>query len=141
MKTAIRLSALIITSSLFAGTQAPEDESAALKKVMHSFASGLEQIQRGILYNDIEKMLKGVKELQTNEKEFLERHGKSLERHMPGDPEFVHTYAEATAKRIHDYTDKLRREINSAHEYSKIAATYTHILQSCVGCHQKIRKR
>jgi len=128
----------VLALSLFA----QEKESEELKSVMKSFASAMEQIQHGILYNDIDEMKMGVKKLKSDEEKFLASHGEALTRHMPQNPEFVKNYAERTGEKIQSYVESLDEQIkNEAKSYSKISATYTHILHECVGCHQKIRKR
>ena len=102
----------------------------------------MEQIQHGILYNNIDEMKMGVKKLSVEDGKFLESHGEALMRHMPEKPEFVKNYAERTGEKIQSYVDSLDEQVrNEAKSYSKISATYTHILHECVGCHQKIRQR
>lgn len=129
---------LVFALSIFA----QEKTSEELKAVMKSFASAMEQIQHGILYNNIDEMNEGVKKLRTDDEKFLESHGEALMQHMPEKPEFVKNYAERTGEKIQSYVDSLDEQIkNETKSYSKISATYTHILHECVGCHQKIRKR
>jgi hypothetical protein len=129
---------LVLSLSMFA----QDKESEELKKVMNSFASAMELIQHGILHNNIDEMNKGAKMLRTDDESFLESHGKALIRHMPENPEFAKAYAKRTGEKIRNYADSLDEQIgNRTKSYSKISATYTHILHECVGCHQKIRKR
>ena len=136
MKFAIVMLALSL--SIFA----QDRESEELKTVMKSFASAMVLIQHGILYNNIDEMNKGVKKLKVDDGKFLESHGEALAKHMPENPEFVKNYAERTGEKIRNYVDSLDEQMrNGTKSYSKISATYTHILHECVGCHQKIRKR
>ena len=81
---------LVFSLSIFAQEKASEE----LKAVMKSFASAMEQIQYGILYNNIDEMKMGVKKLSVEDGKFLESHGEALMRHMPEKPEFVKNYAE-----------------------------------------------
>jgi len=37
-------------------------------------------------------------------------------------------------------TDRLNVQLGGRNDYTQISTTYTHILQGCVGCHQKIRQ-
>ena len=128
----------VLALSLFA----QEKESEELKAVMKSFASAMEQIQHGILYNNIDEMKMGVKKLRSDDEKFLASHGEALTRHMPKNPEFVKNYAERTGEKIQSYVESLDEQVrNEEKSYSKISATYTHILHECVGCHQKIRQR
>ncbi len=131
---------IIVMVFLFLSISAQEKEE--LKSVMKSFASAMEQIQHGILYNNIDEMREGVKKLSSDDKKFLESHGEALMRHMPENPEFAKNYAERTGEKIESYVESLDEQLkNETKSYSKISATYSHILQECVGCHQKIRKR
>lgn len=133
---------VIIVLALTLGLFAQEKKSEELKMEMKSFASAMEQIQHGILYNNIDEMKIGVKKLSVKDGKFLESHGEALMRHMPNNPEFVKNYAERADGKIQGYVKSLEKQVeNEAKSYSKISATYTHILHECVGCHQKIRQR
>ena len=133
---------VIVMLALSLSMFAQDRESEELKTVMKSFASAMVLIQHGILYNNIDEMTKGVKKLSVDDGKFLESHGEALMKHMPENPEFAKNYAERTGEKIQSYVDSLDEQMrNRTKSYSKISATYTHILHECVGCHQKIRKR
>ena len=83
---------VIVMFALTLSVFAQEKESEGLKTVMKSFASAMEQIQHGILYNNIDEMKMGVKKLSVEDGKFLESHGEALMRHMPEKPEFVKNY-------------------------------------------------
>ncbi|MEA3373863.1 MAG: hypothetical protein U9Q62_09255 [Campylobacterota bacterium] len=140
MNTPIRAITLMLISTLLWAAPEADKEKTELKKVMKSFASALELIQHGILYNKTDEMHKGAQRLRNSEHKFLQRHGDALVRHMPDNPEFAQSYAKSTAKRIRNYTDRLNYQLGTANDYSQIATTYNHVLQECVGCHQKIRQ-
>ena len=140
MRAFIKMAILIVATVTLANAQTGEKEKVELKEAMHSFASAMEMIQHGILYNNFGEMRKGAELIRRNEYKFLKHHGNALEKQMPENPEFARSYSKLTAKRIRDYTDRLSAELGSVNDYSKFAATYTHILHECVGCHQKIRK-
>ena len=140
MKSFILISTLLLTSSLLSASEQPEKEKAELKKVMRTFASALELIQHGILYNKVDEMHKGAQLLRKHEQQFIRRHGTALEQHFPENPEFARSYAKSSAKRISKYTDRLSGALGGANDFSNIAASYSHILQECVGCHQKVRQ-
>lgn len=128
---------LMFSLSLFA----EENDSQDLKKVMTSFASAMELVQHGILYNNIDEMHKGAQMLKISDEELLQSHGKALMKHMPDNPEFAKTYAKLTGEKIRNYADKMGEQISSNKKsYSQISATYSDILRECVGCHQKIRR-
>ncbi len=140
MNTLIRITALILLGTLLLAAQETDKERTELKKVMTSFASALELMQHGILYNKPDEMHKGAQLLKNNEHRFIQRHGDALVRHMPDNPEFARSYAKSTGKRIRNYTDRLNVQLGGRNDYTQISTTYTHILQECVGCHQKIRQ-
>ncbi|MGB6018152.1 MAG: hypothetical protein WBF77_00995 [Sulfurimonadaceae bacterium] len=131
---------VILMLVLSLSISAQDKEGEELKKVMKSFVSAMELIQHGILYNNIDEMNKGSKMLRINDDKLLQSHGKALMKHMPDNPEFAKTYAKRTGEKIRNYADSLDEQIGSGTKsYSKISATYTHILHECVGCHQKVR--
>ncbi len=140
MKTLLRMTALILLGTLLSASAEADKEREELKKVMTSFASSLELIQHGILYNKEDEMHKGAQLLRNSEYKFLEKHGEALMRNMPDNPDFARKYAKSAGKRIRNYTDRLHSQLGGTNDYSQIATTYSHVLQECVGCHQKIRQ-
>ncbi|WP_345984824.1 hypothetical protein WCX49_09340 [Sulfurimonas sp. HSL-1656] len=132
--------AILLVCSMLYGEQSKDVQKEELKKAMQSFASALELIQHGILYNKPWEMRKGAQLLDRSSKDFVERHGDALVYHMPDDPKFARSYAKYTALRIRDNIDKLSSSLGGPKDYSNTAAYYTHILNECVGCHQKIRQ-
>ena len=115
-------------------------EQKALKDTMTSMADGLMKIQKGILYNDREVLLAGVRALKRVQDGYLTKHGEALKKYMPENPKFAMSLAKLSEKNIERYVRMMREDIFSKHDYSNIAAGYTHIVQECVGCHQKLRK-
>ncbi len=115
-------------------------EQKALKETMTSMADGLMKIQKGILYNDREVLLAGVRALKRVQDGYLTKHGEALKKYMPENPKFAMSLAKLSEKNIERYVRMMREDIFSKHDYSNIAAGYTHIVQECVSCHQKLRK-
>lgn len=115
-------------------------EQKALKDTMKSMADGLMRIQEGILYNDRETLLAGVRSLKLVQEGYLTKHGEALKKYMPDNPTFAMSLAKKSEMDIERYVRMMREDIFSRHDYSNIAAGYTHIVQECVGCHQKLRK-
>jgi len=140
MKPLIIAVILFLTSTVLCAEESKETQKEELKKTMQSFASALELIQHGILYNKPWEMRKGAQLLDRNSEDFVKRHGEALKDHMPDDPKFAESYATYTAARIRDDIDKLSASLGGPRDYSNTAAYYTHILNECVGCHQKIRQ-
>jgi len=136
MKNILMVMLVLGTLSL----SAKEDKQLELRKTMISFATAMELIQHGILYNNKEEMHKGAQLLKINNMQLFKTHGDALAVHMPENPEFAKEFAKRTGKKIQDYADKMTSDLGSRTAYSKMSALYSHILQECVGCHQKVRR-
>ncbi|BDY12125.1 hypothetical protein [Hydrogenimonas cancrithermarum] len=115
-------------------------EQKALKNTMQTMSKGLMRIQKAILYNDKQELLAGVRMLKTVQPGFLTEHGEALKKYMPENPKFAVSLAKKSEQNIERYVRMMRSDIFSKHDYSKISAGYTHIMQECVGCHQKLRQ-
>ena len=115
-------------------------EQKELKETMKTLAGGLMRIQEAILYNDREELLAGVRMLKRIEDGYLTKHGEALRKYMPDNPEFAMALAKKSEINIERYVRMMKEDIFSKHDYSNIAAGYSHIVQECVGCHQKLRK-
>ncbi len=111
-----------------------------LKNTMRKFATGLDQIQKGIIYNDRDKIEIGVRVIKQAKKNFLKKHGEVMKKHMPDDPKFAFHLAQKSAERIQKYIKMMNTQIHNAKDYGKIAAAYSGIFNQCVGCHQKLRE-
>ncbi len=115
-------------------------EQKALQKTMKTLAKGLTRIQYGILYNDRTELLAGVRMIKRTEDGFLTRHGEELKKFMPENPKFAASLAKLSEKNIEKYIRMMRSDIFNRQDFSRISAGYSHIMQECVGCHQKLRK-
>jgi len=136
MKKILILVLILGTLSLSAN----DEKQLELRKTMISFATAMELIQHGILYNNKEEMNKGAQLLKVNNTQLFKEHGDALAVHMPENPEFAKEFAKRTGKKIQDYADKMTSDLGNRTAYSKMSALYSHILQECVGCHQKVRR-
>ncbi len=135
--------ASIITLSTSSAADIIDNDLASttrLKNTMRKFATGLDQIQKGIIYNDRDKIEMGVRVLRQARKNFLKKHGEILKKQMPGDPKMAMHMAKKSAERIKKFTKMMNGQVHNTHDFSKIAAAYTGIFNQCVGCHQKLRK-
>jgi len=131
---------LLLCSSLLLAAEDADTKRTELKETMRHFASALELIQHGILYNNPDDMHKGAQLLDRNERGFIERHGEAIEMDLPDNPKFARSYAILSAGKIRDQIDRLIGSLGGPHDYRVIATSYTQILNECVGCHQKIRQ-
>lgn len=111
-----------------------------LKNTMRKFATGLDQIQKGIIYNQKEKVEMGVRVLRQAKRNFFKKHGEILKKKLPDDPKFAEYLAKSSGEKINKYINMMSDQINTSHDFSKIAAAYTRIFNQCVGCHQHLRK-
>ncbi|WP_456402839.1 hypothetical protein [Hydrogenimonas sp.] len=142
-KTLLILSATLLTATVVAAADVASKDLASttrLKNTMRKFATGLDRIQKGIIYNDPDKIEMGVRVMRQAKKNFLKRHGEILKKQMPDDPKFAYFLAQKSAERIQKYVKMMNSQVHSAKDFSKIAAAYTGIFNQCVGCHQKLRK-
>ncbi len=142
-KSLIILSATLLASTLVAAADLDGDDLASttrLKNTMRKFATGLDRIQKGIIYNDPHKIEMGVRVMRQAKKNFLKRHGEILKKQMPDDPKFAYFLAQKSAERIQKYVKMMNAQVHDSGDFSKIAAAYTGIFNQCVGCHQKLRK-
>ncbi len=141
MKKVIFSLGLVISLSVAGQPHTPmTPEQKALQKTMKTLAKGLTRIQYGILYNDRVELLAGVRMIKRTEDGFLTRHGEALKKYMPENPKFAVSLAKLSEKNIERYIRMMRSDIFSKKDYSRITAGYNHIMQECVGCHQKLRK-
>ncbi|BBG65590.1 hypothetical protein NNO_0887 [Hydrogenimonas sp.] len=141
MKKMVFSLGLVISLSVAGQPNTPmTPEQKALQKTMKTFAKGLSRIQHGILYNDRVELLAGVRMIKRTEEGFLTRHGEVLKKYMPENPKFAVSLAKLSEKNIERYIRMMRSDIFSKQDFSRITAGYTHIMQECVGCHQKLRK-
>ncbi|WP_457592511.1 hypothetical protein [Hydrogenimonas sp.] len=137
------LIAFILTASMATAAEVVNSDLASttrLKNTMRKFATGLDQIQKGIIYNDRDKIEMGVRVIRQAKKNFLKKHGEVMKKHMPEDPKFAYFLAQKSAERIQKYIKMMGSQIHNAKDYSKIAAAYSGIFNQCVGCHQKLRE-
>ncbi len=135
--------ASIMTASMASAADVVDNDLASttrLKNTMRKFATGMDQIQKGIIYNDRDKIEMGVRVIRQARKNFLKRHGEILKKQLPGDTKVAMYMAKKSAEKIKKYTKMMNSQVHNTHDFSKIAAAYTGIFNQCVGCHQKLRK-
>ena len=137
MNKIILLITLLCTTNIFA--ESIEDQ-VQRKMDMQTLSTGLEMVQKGILYNNPSLTKTGISMIKKGQKKLIESHGEDLKKYLPMDSAFAFKFAKSAAKRIQDYSDELTEYLNSKKDYMKISASYTHIMNECAGCHLRIRK-
>ncbi len=137
------LIASALTISVTAAGDIGNEELASttrLKNTMRKFATGLDQIQKGIIYNNRDRIEMGVRVMRQAKKNFLKRHGEILKKQMPDNPQLAYSLAKKSAEQIKKYVKMMNSQIHNTDDFSKIATAYSGIFDQCVKCHQKLRK-
>jgi hypothetical protein len=132
----------IVTPLLFAAQpeEAKTPEQQELQGTMQTLSKGLMHIQQGILTNDKEELLTGVRMLKRTEEGFLTRHGEALQKYMPESPKYAISMAKTSERNIERYTREIRSDILSKKDYNRVTRGYTNMMIESVKCHQKLRK-
>jgi len=98
---------------------------------MKAMEIAMSQIQKGIIYNDKEAVLLGVKNL------------KEVASKVEIAPKTAMDYSSYFAKKqstnIIKFADKIKTKIEAGRKHGA-AANYTKVLDQCISCHNKIRK-
>ncbi len=137
MKKIILLLTIALSLNLFASEV---DEKMQRKMDMQTVSVGLELIQKGILSNNTSLTKTGIMMIKKGQENMLETHSEDLKKYLPNNTAFAYKFAKSSAKRISDYTNELSEDLQNRKDYSRITATYTHIMNECAGCHLKLRK-
>jgi len=97
---------------------------------MQTMEISMTEIQRGILYNNKEMVLKGVDSLKK---------ASSKVEIAQTDMDYSAAFAKKQAANIIRYADKLKASIEANQKHAA-TTNYTKVLRECVSCHNKIRK-
>lgn len=89
------------------------------------------KIQKGILYNNKDMVLKGVDKLKKT--------SYKVEIAKKSDMDYSAAFAKKQTENIIRYADKLEASIKADQKHAA-TSNYTKILNQCVSCHNKIRK-
>ncbi len=98
---------------------------------MQTMEISMAEIQRGILYNNKEMVLKGIKSLK--------KASTKVEVSKKDDMDYSAAFAKNQTKNIIRYADKLKASIEANQKHAA-TTNYTKVLNQCVSCHNKIRK-
>jgi len=126
---AFSLTGVILTNNAFGYSQ---EERI---KDMRAMEDGLQQMQKGFLYNNLQDIQKGA--------ELLKKHTAKIEPPVEGADEFKRSYAydltKREAKKIIKLADEAVNEYKD-HRARQAMNSFTKILKQCMTCHARIRK-
>lgn len=123
----LALSLLITGSALFA--------NEALMKNMHDMENGMDYIQKGYLYNNMELIKAGVNEIQ-NASSILK--GMDTASYLPENKQNMANIAHNSAKKMDDALVAMQKSLADK-EIKKSHDAYSDLLTSCVMCHSIVR--
>ena len=125
----LSLTGIVLTSSAFGYSQ---EERI---KDMRAMEDGMQQMQKGFLYNNLQDIQKGA--------ELLKKHTAKIEPPVEGADAFKRSYAydltKREAKKIIKLADEAVKEYKD-HRARQAMNNYTKILKQCMTCHARIRK-
>ena len=100
-------------------------------KDMQSMEAAMSEIQKGILYNNKELVIKGV--------ENLKKASVNIEVAPKDSMDFSVRFAKRQSENIMKYAQKIAKNIKDNHKHAA-TKNYTKVLNECISCHNKIRK-
>jgi len=127
MMKKLLVSALFCSSALFA--------NEALVKNMHDMESGMDYIQKGYLYNNIELVKNGIKEIQ---KANAILKGMDTSSYLPENKKHMANIALNSATKMDEALESMKSYIDKK-EIVKSHDAYSNVLSSCVICHSLVR--
>ncbi len=126
---AFSLTGIVLSTSAFGYSQ---EERI---KDMRAMENGVQQMQKGFLYNNLQDIQKGA--------ELLKKHTAKIEPPVEGDDEFKRSYAydltRREAKKIIKLADDSVNDYKN-HQPRQAMNNFTKILKQCMTCHARIRK-
>jgi len=126
---AFSLTGVVLTTSAFGYSQ---EERI---KDMRAMEDGVQQMQKGFLYNNLQDIQKGA--------ELLKKHTAKIEPPVEGADEFKRSYAYDLTKREANKIIKLADDAvkeYKEHRPRQAMNNFTKILKQCMTCHARIRK-
>jgi len=100
-------------------------------KDMQVMEAAMAQIQKGILSNNDEMVIKGV--------DNLKKSTANVEVAPKWKMDYSPSYAKQQTENILKYADKIKSNIKEDRKHSA-SANYTKVLNECISCHNKLRK-
>lgn len=123
----------IILATLLSGASLFANE--ALIKNMHDMEQGMDYIQKGYLYNNIELVKNGIAEIQ-KASQILEKMDTAT--YLPENKKHMANIALNSAKKINESLDEMQKLIDKK-EIAKSNDAYSDVLSNCVICHSIVR--
>ncbi|HLD23617.1 MAG TPA: hypothetical protein VJA83_06710 [Sulfuricurvum sp.] len=123
---------LALSALLSAGVMA--DETLALN--MSQMENGLNNVQKGFLYNAPALIKSGVNEISRANALF--HNVDASKKYLPKEKQHMSNIAFNAAKRIDIASDELIKALNKK-EYSKASQSYSEIVNACTACHAVVR--
>jgi cytochrome c553 len=108
----------------------------SLDTSMVDMENGLNDIQKGFLYNQKTLINEGAKKILVANKIFHTE--QSVKKFLPANKSHMSGIAFNTANRINQYTDELNVYLKSG-QYSKASQAYSNIINACTNCHAIVR--
>ncbi len=119
---------LLLGGSLFA--------SDVLAVNMAKSENGLNNIQKGFLYNNMALVRNGIKEVRSANEMF--HNMDEIKKYLPKDKQHMGNIAFNASKRINNAVDEMEIYL-ATNEMNKAQHTYSDIINACSACHAVVR--
>jgi|LGOV01.1.fsa_nt_gb hypothetical protein len=125
------LSIAVATTVSFAGTAEEIN-----MKAMAGMESGLNNIQKGFLYNNLDLIKHGSKQISEENKIYHDK--KMIQSILPKGKQQMENVAMITSNRIDNSLSELKMYIELK-DMRKAQDSYVHIVKACTDCHSIVR--
>lgn len=132
MKKIVTVILIMCTLSISAYAQERKERISDMTKM----ANGMGLIMNGLLYNYLDNINLGVKEIQDSVKH-IESEG-SLKTYLPADTAYAYKFGEKSLRRIMEYSNELN-EAMAAKDYDGALESATLLMRQCNSCHARVR--
>jgi len=123
------MASLLVLGSMTLSLYAYSDSDRIVD--MQTMELSMVKIQKGILYNDKEMVIKGI--------ENLKQASIKVEVDKKQEMDYSAEFAKKQTENIIKYADKVKASIEANQKHAA-TTNYTKVLNQCVSCHNKIRK-
>lgn len=110
--------------------------NSALAKTMSDMESGLNNVQKGFLYNNPALIKEGVKAIHTSNALF--HNMEETKKYLPKEKQHMSNIAFNAAKRIDTASSNLLKGLEKK-QFSKASQSYSEIVNACTACHAVVR--